>query len=122
MGQLTKVPGVPTKGGPYAFGRSGLWASYDDMATVAAKAKYVMDQGLGGVSVWTIDFDDFNNLCNAGPFPLLRAVNQIFDGQTAPSVVSDFNTPRPPVTTTFVPSELAEESVTEPWDDGSHSS
>lgn len=30
---------------------------------------------LRGAMAWTIDFDDFNDVCGCGSFPLLRALN-----------------------------------------------
>lgn len=31
--------------------------------------------GYGGVMVWTLDLDDYNNECCTGTYPLLREVN-----------------------------------------------
>jgi chitinase len=36
---------------------------YDDVDSVRQKAEYVKAQGLAGVSLSTLDLDDFNNLC-----------------------------------------------------------
>jgi len=37
---------------------SGTWVSYDDPESVAAKATYVRDHGLGGVVIWELGGDD----------------------------------------------------------------
>jgi chitinase len=37
---------------------SGTWVSYDDPESVAAKASYVRDRGLGGVIIWELGGDD----------------------------------------------------------------
>jgi chitinase len=37
---------------------SGTWVSYDDPESVAAKAAYVRERGLGGVIIWELGGDD----------------------------------------------------------------
>jgi chitinase len=37
---------------------SGTWISYDDPESVAAKASYVRERGLGGVVIWELGGDD----------------------------------------------------------------
>ncbi|XP_065348578.1 chitinase-3-like protein 1 [Cloeon dipterum] len=58
---------------PYAY-RSDQWVGYDNVKSVGIKSKYALDQGLGGVLVWSLDMDDFRNLCGAGKFPLVTAL------------------------------------------------
>lgn len=74
------------------------WISYDDPDTVKQKvkftpffgfllfllifypfplkAKYVVQNGLGGVMFWSIDTDDFLGECYSQPYPLLAAANK----------------------------------------------
>ena len=79
---LTKVAGSNDQG-PYAYNtRSGLWVGYDDIKSASLKAAYVRDKGYGGAAIWTLDFDDFNNLCCNGPSPILRAVHRTLQGQS----------------------------------------
>ena len=73
--------------------------------------------GYGGVSIWSLDFDDFNNRCHRGPFPLLSTVRRAFEGAGLPPQNS--RQPQAPSTTTPFPPEALEEAATEPWDDGS---
>lgn len=54
------------------------WIGYDDMESVAFKANYINEQNLGGAMVWSIETDDFRNLCQMGHYPLLRQINGIF--------------------------------------------
>lgn len=61
--------------GPYATDGQ-VWVGYDDVETVTLKAKYVVDNNLGGISAWTVDLDDFNNVCCFETFPLLKAINR----------------------------------------------
>ena len=37
---------------------------------------YVLQHGLRGVSIWTIDMDDFHGICGAGHYPLLHAIQE----------------------------------------------
>lgn len=69
--------GIDSSGnsGPYITDNQ-LWAGYDDIDTVNLKAKYVVENDLGGISAWTVDLDDFNNVCCQESFPLLRSINQ----------------------------------------------
>ena len=57
---------------PYAYSRPGnTWASYDDPKSLAYKVSYVIERGLGGAMIWSIDDDAF---FAATAFPLVRAV------------------------------------------------
>jgi len=42
---------------PYVY-KDDLWFGYDDEVSVAAKATVVLEQGLGGAFVWSVDTDD----------------------------------------------------------------
>jgi len=59
--------------GPYAY-KGSQWVGYDDMEFLTRKARFVKQQQFGGMFVWTIDLDDFNNLCCKGSLPLLRTI------------------------------------------------
>lgn len=44
---------------PFLFDPTrGIWISYDDPQSVAAKARYVRERGLGGVIIWEVGADD----------------------------------------------------------------
>ena len=48
-----------TAGVPWLYdSTSGTWVSYDDPESVAAKATYVREHGLGGVVIWELGGDD----------------------------------------------------------------
>lgn len=49
----------PTARVPWLYdSTSGTWVSYDDPESVAAKASYVRERGLGGVVIWELGGDD----------------------------------------------------------------
>lgn len=47
---------------PYSFNREkGLFATYDDAVSIAAKTKYVIEKGLGGIMFWQLSGDQPEN-------------------------------------------------------------
>ena len=48
--------------GAYAT-KGNQWVSYNDVQFVKEKADYVIKNKYGGVAVFTMDMDDFNNSC-----------------------------------------------------------
>ncbi len=56
---------------------SNTWVSFDDSQSARKKANYVKANGLGGVSIWSLDMDDFKGLfCNLGAFPIIETIKQ----------------------------------------------
>lgn len=97
------------KSGPFAM-LNDQWVGYEDADSVAMKAKYVIDSGLGGIAAWTVDLDDFSNRCCLEPFPLLNSINRVFNRVSSPKPVSgncqrpqEPVTPPAPITTTVGP-------------------
>ncbi|KAL0132938.1 hypothetical protein PUN28_000582 [Cardiocondyla obscurior] len=81
------------------------WVGYEDQESVYAKGKYILGNGYGGATMWTVDLDDFQNLCCLQSYPLLKTINRalgrlstpISEGcQRPPQPV----TPQPPTLTT----------------------
>ena len=112
-GELTVSAGNDWRG-PYAYGSSGQWVGYDDTDSVAAKADLVKTKGWAGAAVWTLDLDDFNNLCCGGASPLLSTVSRALRG--VGEVGGGCGRPPPPATPPPRPS-----TTTERYDDGSGS-
>lgn len=51
------------------------WIVYDDEESIEWKVKFTRDKGLGGIAVWTLDYDDFDGNCNHGQaYPLFNQV------------------------------------------------
>lgn len=73
-----ETPGSATHG-PYA-NSGNQWVGYDDIAMVERKAQFALDNGYGGAALWSLDLDDFNNLCCHGPSPLANAASKILRG------------------------------------------
>jgi len=61
----------------YAY-HDNIWISYDDVKTATAKAKYVIDNGLAGTMIWSLESEDFRNVCGEGANPRLTAINKAF--------------------------------------------
>ncbi|KAK7482031.1 hypothetical protein BaRGS_00026723 [Batillaria attramentaria] len=68
---------LPGTNAPF-ISSGNTWTGYDDPTSVQEKAEYVKQQGLSGVSLWTIDLDDFNGMCG-DKNPLLHAVSNQFN-------------------------------------------
>jgi chitinase len=56
---------------PYAV-HGDQWVGYDDAQSVKAKLDYIRRNNLGGVMFWSIETDDFNNVCGKGRYPLIK--------------------------------------------------
>ncbi|XP_050394209.1 chitotriosidase-1 [Patella vulgata] len=85
---------------PYIV-KGDQWIGYDDTTSIREKARYVKDNGFGGVMVWALDLDDFQGTCGEGKYPLMKAVN---DECNTPSTGNhQHNTPRPNVVVTVGP-------------------
>lgn len=57
-----------------------------------------MKNALGGVVAWTIDLDDFSNVCCDEPYPLLRAAGRALERPTPAKPTGLCERPLPPVT------------------------
>jgi len=108
----TKVDGNNNHG-PYAHSaKEKQWVGYDDINSIAKKAEYVKIKDYGGAAVWTLDLDDFNNICCLGPSPLLNILSETLRG--VGSTQGGCGRPNPPVT----PPPNKIETTT--YDDGSN--
>lgn len=61
---------------PYSS-RRRFWIAYDDERSSRIKVNWMKEKSLGGVLIFTLDFDDFRGDCyNGRKFPLLNAIYQ----------------------------------------------
>ncbi|XP_026476620.1 acidic mammalian chitinase-like [Ctenocephalides felis] len=70
---------------PYMH-KDNQWISYDNPESIALKAQFAKETGLGGVMVWSIETDDFRGLCEGGKYPLLTSINSVVFGGKAPEI------------------------------------
>ena len=63
--------------GPYAYSlTSKQWVGFEDELMVSYKTSYALGRGLGGVMVWDISTDDFQNTCGGlEKSPLIGAIS-----------------------------------------------
>ncbi|XP_043267881.1 probable chitinase 10 [Venturia canescens] len=97
--------------GPIAHHQEQLVA-YEDISSVDRKGRWIVENGFGGATAWTVDLDDFTNRCCSGAFPLLRSLSYALGVQNeAPSTYENCQRPpepiTPPAATLTTPSELA---------------
>ena len=65
---------------PYMYSkRLNDWVSNENIDSVIEKAQFALHSHLGGLALWTLDFDDVHDYCGGGPQPLLRAINKAID-------------------------------------------
>lgn len=65
---------------PYLFDGNDQIAFFEDWDSIEAKATYVKSNGLGGMSFFSLDMDDFTgNFCNQGFFPLVNTAKDTLD-------------------------------------------
>lgn len=65
----------PKNLGPHAYDGK-QWVGYDDVDTFRMKADFILQNGLGGAMVWTLDNDDFRGSCNGQQSPLITALKE----------------------------------------------
>lgn len=64
---------------PYAF--SGTrWVGYESPASAAIKAQYIKDKSLGGAMFWSLESDDYSNVCGGGKFAIISTVYNSLNG------------------------------------------
>lgn len=61
------------------------------------QAEYILNMGLGGGMVWSIDTDDYLGECHGEEFPLIKAIHRTLNGDiiivTPPTTTEDPSKP-----------------------------
>ncbi|KAG5669845.1 hypothetical protein PVAND_000136 [Polypedilum vanderplanki] len=60
---------------PYSY-KGDQWVGYDDLESINLKLDYIINNNLGGAMFWSIETDDFGNICGDGKNPLLNLANR----------------------------------------------
>ncbi|XP_072403130.1 chitotriosidase-1-like [Diabrotica undecimpunctata] len=56
------------------------WVGFEDERSITEKVNYARDNELGGMMVWSLDYDDFRGTCGE-KYILLKTINKIHDPQ-----------------------------------------
>ena len=56
-----------------------MWAGFDDVRSIDLKVKYLIESGLGGAMLFSLDHDDFKGNCGQDRFPLSRVIKYHLD-------------------------------------------
>lgn len=84
--------------GPYAYLRD-QWVSFDDQQMIMRKTNLVKELGLAGAMIWALDLDDFRNICDCEPHPLLKTINRGLCRLNTPAPDCSLSPPGMPCTT-----------------------
>ncbi|XP_028140237.2 acidic mammalian chitinase [Diabrotica virgifera virgifera] len=52
------------------------WVGFEDEKSLTEKVNYALENNLGGIMVWSLDYDDFRGACG-DKYPLLKTINKI---------------------------------------------
>ena len=104
----------------YAF-NGNQWVGYDDTNSLFIKINYILQRGLGGGFLWSMDLDDFTGkYCGQGPYPLVSLVRRRLIGNLPATASAGRWTPsraQPVWTTprTKQPAFVGPEVTESPW-------
>lgn len=73
---------------PYAY-KGDQWISYDDSKSLRLKSEWILQNGFGGIMVYSMNNDDvIGRSCEQGKFPLLRTIKDTIQNFTRSRVHS----------------------------------
>lgn len=70
----------PTQKVPYAV-NGDQWVGYDDKESLSYKLDYILKYDLGGSMFWSLESDDFGNICSLGKYPLISKAHAYMSGK-----------------------------------------
>ncbi|XP_060080741.1 chitinase-3-like protein 1 [Ylistrum balloti] len=95
---------------PFAWD-GNQWVGYDDVESMTIKANYIVNSGLAGAMFW-LDYDDYDNVCGQGFFPLINSVKSVFKSRSETLSTSSTSTTQRPTTTTQRPTTTTHRPTT----------
>ena len=67
---------------PFIY-KDNVIIGYDDLESIEAKLNYLISRNLGGVTIWSLDYEDANGVaCSMGDYPLMNRIYKIFSNQS----------------------------------------
>ncbi|XP_029640998.1 chitinase-3-like protein 1 [Octopus sinensis] len=85
---------------PFAY-KGDQWIGFDDYRSIQLKTKWLISQQLAGAMLWSLDLDDFSDMCGKGAFPLTKAIRYTLDHDVGLVTTTESpTTKRPKITTT----------------------
>lgn len=72
------------------------WVGYTGIEGVGHKAQYIKDNELAGAFVWTLDLDDFNDICGYGAYPLINRLKKVLSTSVPLDQMTEAPTTAPP--------------------------
>lgn len=61
---------------PYAYNET-VWVAYNEKKAITAKVKWIVSNGYGGVMTYALTFDDVNNTCEGGRYPIHSLIREL---------------------------------------------
>ncbi|CAG0892416.1 unnamed protein product [Darwinula stevensoni] len=65
---------------PYCTFNSNQWFGYDDNESIALKAQLILDLGLAGGMVWSVETDDFRGNSASEKNPIQNTIKRVLNG------------------------------------------
>ncbi|XP_071042934.1 endochitinase [Parasteatoda tepidariorum] len=78
--------------GPFAY-KDNQWVGFDDEDIIIEKVRFIMQEGLGGGMVWTLDNDDFRGKCYGEQSPLITTLKTALE--EGPALLAQTTTSAP---------------------------
>jgi len=66
-----------------------FFSQIPQVSCVSFQSEYAVQQGLGGVMIWSVETDDFLGNCHGMKYPLLTAINSVLFGGIIVSTIKN---------------------------------
>lgn len=85
---------------PYIY-MDNQWIGFDDYRSITKKTEWMINNSLAGAMMWSLDLDDFNNICKSGKFPLTTAMRYAIENAEVVTIPTSTITVTIPTTHTI---------------------